>query len=300
MENYTEIDIDRLLQEELSKLKVAIEKIEESNEISKTTSKQFTDISDKFEQLSETIYKIEEAYNISNENNLAKPSIEDLKSLNETIELKIAQVNDDKKTILKKINDLKKSLDELLLFKEDFNHDINQKLNQFISEENLNSKIEVFESKLEKQKNEIDDLRLNEIKKLKSLFDTNIKEIGSVFNYLRELESSILLKTEKLYDTNFKKLNIQITELKTTLSANNLKLNESENAANYKINITNSKLSEFETLYAKQNKKIKHFRNYNIVLSILIFLMFIINVILNFSKYEDIFNWMGYFVSKIF
>lgn len=304
MEKYTDSDIDRLLHEELSKLKNAINKIDDSNKISQETSKQFVVISEKIESFTEKISKIEEAYKILNESHLTKSSLDDLKYSNENIESQIAELNNDITIIQQEINDLSKSYNSLLLFKEgikkEFNQNIDEKLKQYISKENFNSDFAVFERKIELKQREIDEFISTKTANQKLFCDNNTKEIESVFKYLNDLESKINLKIEKISNSNLLKFRDEIAELKTSLSAINLKINETKSAANNKINNTNSKLSEFELLYKKQDKKMKLFRNYNIVLSILLFMVFIINVIFNFSKYEYVINYLRDFISQFF
>jgi hypothetical protein len=320
MDKYTDSDIDRLLHEELSKLKNAINKIDDSNKISQETSKQFVVISEKIDSFTEIINRIEEAYKTLNESSLTKSSLDDLKYSNENIESQIAKLNNDLTIIQQEIDDLSKSYNSLLLFKErikkEFNQNIAEKLKQYITKEILNSDFAAFESKIELKQKEIDELLATETANQKLFCDNNTKEIESVFKYLNDFESKIHSKIEKLSNSNLLKFRDEIAELKSSLLKKtdlnstyaskkeinelnkvlNEKLASVENNFNSKISATKAKtISEFELIIKKQENQIKFFKVYNLSLSLLFFVL----LFLNLPKLESIFSWLIHYLSRL-
>lgn len=309
-------ELDKSLEEQLSKLKYEIGKIEESNKIAKNSSVRLDIVSEDLEQLkkvinttkgevnqlkdnqtnfiskevSEQIEGISEKYDLLRtiidstkveinqliENQRNAVALDALKELKVSLELNIGEIKIEKKEYDNQLHKVKNSVIELVAVKDN----LIERLQEIEKKSGRFVNVDNFNSSLKISENTIGKIIL-EIEDFKLAINTITKNIDGLYKFLGEIDKTTIKKLENSTKNSFDLIYTQIADVKSLLSkyTTSLKFEKSENDIKLKLLQYQAQSNENGLMNKKSELRITSLEKKNRILGMLVTLSFLLALI---------------------
>jgi hypothetical protein len=304
MGNNNETKIDLLLEQELNKLKVLIEKIQETNQNVVKKSTQFDEIRQKYEDISLKISDIESKL-IEPINTEDFVNIEHFQSQKDDVDSQIKLIKKAQLSLNKQLNELNSLFAELT---PSIENSFNEKFGNFISIDSFEKEIDNLQQLIKKIS--IDSKQKNDIEVLKNSIDDVNKEIAEIYRLAGDIDKEKISKLEVRTSENFRKLKEQFSNHSLAISQQSKNINSitktlSTFVLSSRVDELENKIIDKESkqniaveeLKGQNKKLIKQIKRQKIVNIIFVLILFFLTVI----TYLNLDSWTVYkTINKLF
>ena len=293
MGNYTETNIDLLLEQELDKLKGLVDKIQEINKNVLRNSSQVDAITQKYNDISLTISGIEsKLVNPINSDDFVNRDT--FQTQQEEIDSQFLLINQAQKSLNKQLIEFDSLVQGLT---PNIENSFNEKINQLVSIESFKKEITDIQKIIEKTStNFVEKYEIEDVKKSLGLV---LKDIGEIYRLAGEIDKEKISKLEAKTSDNLRKIKDQINQYSVKIDiqsealgairkqftdlVSNTKLQELEKRLIDKTITLNREINDLKLENKELSEKISGQKGYNATFVIL-FLIFAFLIIIELIK----------------